>query len=129
MNKGILYILLGGVSGFMAYTYLQMKKREAEKLSVKDDKKNANKAEGVKSFSGDLVNPHSMEELMMNFDHTSEHKPIFDPIIDRQFDINREPAKPKMTIYDGKLPRKKVTDLQDFEVRKESKNIRIIPYR
>jgi hypothetical protein len=111
MKNGLLYLLVGGVAGYLGYSYyLKQKNKDIKKSSKKIDENI--KKEEIPTTDGIMV-----------VDNTPIKKPIFNPAIVRDYDIDKQPAQPHLVIYKGVSAPKPQLKMADFVVDKKEPEI------
>jgi hypothetical protein len=111
MKNGLLYLLVGGVIGYLGYSYY-LKQKQKGKESVKGRKKDE-----------EMLKEEVPLPEMIVVDNTPVKKPIFDPRIARDYDISKQPAQPHLVIYQGVSAPKPDLKITDFVVNKKEPEI------
>jgi hypothetical protein len=114
MKNGLLYLLVGGVIGYLGYSYYLKQQKQKGKQPSKSSKKDEEMLKEEVSLPEDmiLVQPTPVVK-----------KPIFDPRIARDYNINKQPAQPHLVIYKGVSAPKEELKISDFVVNKKEPEI------
>ena len=112
MKNGLLYLLVGGVIGYLGYSYYLKQQKEKGKQPSKSSKKDE-----------EMLKEELRLPEMIVVDNTPVKKPIFDPRIARDYNINKQPAQPHLVIYKGVSAPKEELKISDFVVNKKEPEI------
>lgn len=106
MKNGLLYLLAGGLIGYFGYRYYLQYKKDQKKIGKKNnDNIDVEKTE-VPIEDIVVVNTPIIK------------KPIFNPKMVKDYDINKQPAQPHLVIYQGVSAPKPELKTSDFVVNK-----------
>lgn len=109
MKNGLLYLILGGLGGYIVYTYLKEKEPKMKKNKI---------AEMIGNMPSMVI--ESTTETI------DTRPPIFNPKIERHYNINTEPVKPHLTIYKSEQQQKEEILLSDMILDKQHIDVKYI---
>jgi len=102
MKNGLIYLLVGGVVGYLGYSfYLKNKKKSDKSKNVGAISKNA----------GEVL-------IIKDLPENTENKPIFNPKMVKDYQVAGSPAQPHLVIYTSVAPPKPQLKTSDFVVDK-----------
>lgn len=112
MKNGLLYLLVGGVVGYLGYSYYLKMKKKDNVVSKKQDKDKEIKKEEL-----------PIEEIIVMDNAPVVKKHIFSPDMVRDYDIDNKPAQPHVVIYKGVSAPKPNLKVSDFVVNKKETEV------
>ena len=112
-KKGLLYILLGGLSGYMFYIYMQQQKSKRDEIRKQLEKEKRD------SMPKLVVKPEPITSTDLPKEPAQPaQQPIFNPRMVRDYNISSQPAQPHLVIQKGRInPPKRVIGVNDLRVK------------